>query len=94
MSQGILSAAVSPFQTILGTAVPEQNSTLLTGTFPSRDPYNTAFGSVNGAVASWNFLQSWFQVFPHYPKMFGILPIIIFAHNKYASTTHIFRIRP
>ncbi|KAH7092930.1 carboxypeptidase-like protein S1 [Paraphoma chrysanthemicola] len=48
------------------TPVPEQNSTLLTGTFPSRDPNNTAFGSVNGAVASWHFLQSWFQEFPHY----------------------------
>lgn len=48
------------------TPVPEQNSTLLTGTFPSRNPNNTAFGSVNGAVASWHFLQSWFQEFPHY----------------------------
>jgi carboxypeptidase C (cathepsin A) len=48
------------------TPVPEQNSTLLTGTFPSRKPNNTAFGSVNGAVASWHFLQSWFQEFPHY----------------------------
>ncbi|PVH95835.1 carboxypeptidase-like protein S1 [Periconia macrospinosa] len=48
------------------TEVPEQNSTLLTGTLPSREPNNTAFGSVNGAVASWHFLQSWFQEFPHY----------------------------
>ncbi|KAH4308384.1 hypothetical protein HBH64_034010 [Parastagonospora nodorum] len=48
------------------TPVPEQNSTFLTGTFPSRNPNNTAFGSVNGAVASWHFLQSWFQEFPHY----------------------------
>lgn len=46
--------------------VPEQNNTLLTGTLPSRQPNNTAFGSVNGAVASWHFLQSWFQEFPHY----------------------------
>lgn len=45
--------------------VPEQNSTLLAGTFPSREPNNTAFGSVNGAVASWHFLQAWFQEFPH-----------------------------
>ncbi|KAH7359954.1 carboxypeptidase-like protein S1 [Pyrenochaeta sp. MPI-SDFR-AT-0127] len=46
--------------------VPEQNTTLLTGTFPSRKPNNTAFGSVNGAVASWHFAQAWFQEFPHY----------------------------
>ncbi|KAH9874888.1 hypothetical protein J1614_004375, partial [Plenodomus biglobosus] len=46
--------------------IPEQNSTLLTGTFPSREANNTAFGSVNGAVASWHFAQAWFQEFPHY----------------------------
>lgn len=46
--------------------VPEQNATLLTGTFPSRNPNNTAFGSVNGAVAAWHFAQAWFQEFPHY----------------------------
>jgi carboxypeptidase C (cathepsin A) len=45
--------------------VPEQNSTFLTGTYPSRDPNNTAFGSVNGAVAAWHFAQAWFQEFPH-----------------------------
>ncbi|KAF1923975.1 carboxypeptidase S1-like protein B [Didymella exigua CBS 183.55] len=45
--------------------VPEQNTTFLTGTFPSRDPNNTAFGSVNGAVAAWHFTQAWFQEFPH-----------------------------
>lgn len=46
--------------------VPEQNTTLLTGTFPSLEPNNTAFGSVNGAVAAWHFVQAWFQEFPHY----------------------------
>ncbi|KAL6705557.1 hypothetical protein ACN47E_006674 [Coniothyrium glycines] len=46
--------------------VPEQNTTLLTGTYPSREPNNTAFGSVNGAVAAWHFAQAWFQEFPHY----------------------------
>ncbi|KAF2023941.1 carboxypeptidase-like protein S1 [Setomelanomma holmii] len=48
------------------TPTPEQNSTLLTGTFLSREPNNTASGSVNGAVTSWHFPQSWFQEFPHY----------------------------
>ncbi|CAN9124618.1 unnamed protein product [Alternaria alternata] len=48
------------------TPVPEQNTTLLTGTFPSREANNTAFGSVNGAVAAWEFAQAWFQEFPHY----------------------------
>ncbi|KAI8934484.1 hypothetical protein NX059_008186 [Plenodomus lindquistii] len=46
--------------------IPEQNTTFLTGTFPSREPNNTAFGSVNGAVAAWHFAQAWFQEFPHY----------------------------
>ncbi|KAH9864726.1 hypothetical protein IAQ61_008670, partial [Plenodomus lingam] len=46
--------------------IPVQNSTFLTGTYPSRNPNNTAFGSVNGAVASWHFAQAWFQEFPHY----------------------------
>lgn len=45
--------------------VPEQNTTFLTGTYPSRDPNNTAFGSVNGAIAAWHFTQAWFQEFPH-----------------------------
>merc|ERR1712137_15171 len=48
------------------TPVPEQNTTFLTGTYPSREPNNTAFGSVNGAVAAWEFAQAWFQEFPHY----------------------------
>jgi hypothetical protein len=48
------------------TPVPEQNSTFLTGTFPSREANNTAFGSVNGAIAAWHFLQSFFSEFPHY----------------------------
>merc|ERR1712137_613517 len=47
------------------TPVPEQNTTFLTGIYPSREPNNTAFGSVNGAVAAWEFAQAWFQEFPH-----------------------------
>lgn len=47
------------------TPVPEQNTTFLTGTYPSRKPNNTAFGSVNGAIAAWEFAQAWFQEFPH-----------------------------
>ncbi|KAI5358164.1 Putative peptidase S10, serine carboxypeptidase, alpha/Beta hydrolase [Septoria linicola] len=46
--------------------VPPQNTTLLTGTFPSRVWENTAFGSRNGAIAAWHFAQAWFQEFPGY----------------------------
>ncbi|EMD68990.1 hypothetical protein COCSADRAFT_155224 [Bipolaris sorokiniana ND90Pr] len=47
------------------TPLPEQNTTFLTGTYPSRNPNTTFFGSVNGAVAAWEFAQAWFQEFPH-----------------------------
>ena len=46
--------------------VPEQNSTLLVGTFPSQNVNDTAFGSLNGAIALWHFAQSFFQEFPAY----------------------------
>ncbi|CAK1357690.1 unnamed protein product [Cercospora beticola] len=46
--------------------VPPQNTTLLTGTFPSRIWENTAFGSQNGAISAWHFAQAWFQEFPGY----------------------------
>lgn len=45
--------------------VPQQNSRFLIGTFPSRNPNNTAFGSANGAIAAWHFAQAWIQEFPH-----------------------------
>ena len=47
-------------------AIPEQNATLLVGTYPSQDANNTAFGSRNGAFALWHFAQTWFQEFPAY----------------------------
>lgn len=46
--------------------VPEQNSTLLVGTYPSRMANDTAIGSLNGARALWHFAQTWFQEFPAY----------------------------
>ena len=44
--------------------IPEQNTTLLVGTFPSQDGNNTALGSRNAAIAIWHFAQTWFQEFP------------------------------
>jgi carboxypeptidase C (cathepsin A) len=46
--------------------VPEQNSTLLVGTYPSQDSNNTALGTENAAFALWHFAQAWFQEFPYY----------------------------
>lgn len=46
--------------------IPEQNATLLVGTFPSQDGNNTALGSRNAAIAIWHFAQTWFQEFPGY----------------------------
>ena len=46
--------------------IPEQNATLLVGTFPSQDGNNTALGSRNAAIAIWHFAQTWFQEFPAY----------------------------
>ncbi|KAI0156451.1 carboxypeptidase S1 [Xylariaceae sp. FL1272] len=47
-------------------AIPEQNNTLLVGTFPSGDSNSTARGSRNAAIAMWHFAQAWFQEFPAY----------------------------
>jgi len=46
--------------------VPQQNSTFLVGTSPSRNPNNTAQGAQNAAIALWHFAQVWFQEFPGY----------------------------
>ena len=46
--------------------VPEQNASLLVGTYPSQNPNDTTYGTLNGARALWHFAQSWFQEFPAY----------------------------
>ena len=46
--------------------IPEQNNTLLVGTYPSQKVNSTAQGSENGARALWHFAQVWFQEFPAY----------------------------
>ncbi|CAJ2510880.1 Uu.00g065050.m01.CDS01 [Anthostomella pinea] len=46
--------------------IPEQNTTLLVGTYPSQNPNQTALGSRNAAIALWHFAQTWFQEFPAY----------------------------
>ncbi|KAL9619884.1 MAG: hypothetical protein Q9160_005531 [Pyrenula sp. 1 TL-2023] len=46
--------------------IPEQNNTLLVGTYPSQKVNNTARGSANGARALWHFAQTFFQEFPGY----------------------------
>ncbi|KAI0518326.1 carboxypeptidase S1 [Xylaria bambusicola] len=46
--------------------IPEQNTTLLLGTFPSDNRNSTAQGSRNAAIAMWHFAQTWFQEFPAY----------------------------
>ncbi|KAI3327522.1 carboxypeptidase S1 [Xylariaceae sp. AK1471] len=46
--------------------VPEQNTTLLVGTFPSNNRSMTAQGTRNAAIAMWHFAQTWFQEFPAY----------------------------
>ncbi|KAI1821045.1 carboxypeptidase S1 [Xylaria intraflava] len=49
--------------------IPEQNTTLLVGTYPSGNSSTTAQGSRNAAIAIWHFAQTWFQEFPAYhPK--------------------------
>ncbi|KAI2601818.1 serine carboxypeptidase [Hypoxylon sp. NC1633] len=47
-------------------AVPEQNATLLVGTYPSQERNQTARGTRNAAIALWHFAQTWFQEFPGY----------------------------
>ncbi|CAK3839225.1 Carboxypeptidase S1 B [Lecanosticta acicola] len=46
--------------------IPQQNSTFLVGTWPSRNPNNTSFGTINAAYAMWYFLQVWTQEFHEY----------------------------
>ncbi|KAI0182161.1 serine carboxypeptidase [Hypoxylon sp. FL1284] len=45
---------------------PEQNTTLLVGTYPSQNRNQTAKGTRNAAIALWHFAQTWFQEFPGY----------------------------
>jgi carboxypeptidase C (cathepsin A) len=46
--------------------IPQQNNTLLVGTFPSQNPNMTSRGSRNAAMAIWHFAQIWFEEFPGY----------------------------
>ncbi|RMZ16090.1 hypothetical protein D0862_01388 [Hortaea werneckii] len=46
--------------------IPEQNSTFLVGTYPTRESNRTALGTENAAIALWHFAQTWFQEFPGY----------------------------
>ncbi|KAI1408193.1 serine carboxypeptidase [Hypoxylon sp. FL1857] len=46
--------------------IPEQNNTLLVGTYPSQERNQTAKGTRNAAIALWHFAQTWFQEFPGY----------------------------
>ncbi|OTB04624.1 hypothetical protein M426DRAFT_320739 [Hypoxylon sp. CI-4A] len=46
--------------------IPEQNTTLLLGTYPSQNRNQTAIGTRNAAIALWHFAQTWFQEFPGY----------------------------
>ncbi|KAI1780248.1 serine carboxypeptidase [Hypoxylon cercidicola] len=46
--------------------VPEQETTLLVGTYPSLNRNQTARGTRNAAIAMWHFAQTWFQEFPGY----------------------------
>ncbi|OTA94003.1 hypothetical protein M434DRAFT_72052 [Hypoxylon sp. CO27-5] len=46
--------------------IPEQNTTLLVGTYPSQNRNQTAKGTRNAAIALWHFAQTWFQEFPGY----------------------------
>ncbi|KAI0900235.1 serine carboxypeptidase [Annulohypoxylon nitens] len=47
-------------------SIPEQNTTLLVGTYPSQNRSQTAKGTRNAAIALWHFAQTWFQEFPGY----------------------------
>jgi carboxypeptidase C (cathepsin A) len=46
--------------------VPAQNNTLLVGTFPSDNIYDTTNNTANSARALWHFAQVFFQEFPNY----------------------------
>ncbi|KAK4506344.1 hypothetical protein PRZ48_000074 [Zasmidium cellare] len=49
-----------------GDAIPDQNTTLAVGTWPSTDTYKTSLGSIDAAYALWHFAQAWFQEFPEH----------------------------
>lgn len=49
-----------------GGEVPEQNSTLYVGTFPSQRDEATANMTENAARSLWQFAQTWFSEFPAY----------------------------
>jgi carboxypeptidase C (cathepsin A) len=46
--------------------LPKQNSTVLSGTFPTNEINATANGTTNAARALWHFSQTFFQEFPDY----------------------------
>lgn len=49
-----------------GTVVPEQNNTLIVGTYPSQNSNHTAHGVRDAAKAAWHFMQTFTQEFPEY----------------------------
>ena len=57
----------TPFEAYDG-AVPEENSTLLYGTFPDQNLAYTANTSVIAARILWHFAQLWFAEFPEYHR--------------------------
>lgn len=48
------------------TEVPEQNNTLIVGTYPSQNSNHTAHGVRDAAKAAWHFMQTFTQEFPEY----------------------------
>jgi carboxypeptidase C (cathepsin A) len=52
--------------TDFSSGVPEQNNTLLVGTFASQNQTRTANTTVAAAHAMWHFLQVWLSEFPEY----------------------------
>ncbi|KAI5928101.1 carboxypeptidase S1-like protein B [Camillea tinctor] len=46
--------------------IPETNTTVVLGTYPSQNSNQTSLGSRNAAFAIWHFAQTWFQEFPGY----------------------------
>ena len=64
ISYGLVSGNVTIFNDT--SPLPEQNSTLVVGTWSERDTYKGSFGSVQGAYAFWKFAQVFFQEFPDY----------------------------
>ncbi|KAI1635646.1 carboxypeptidase S1-like protein B [Biscogniauxia mediterranea] len=46
--------------------IPETNTTVVLGTYPSQNSNSTSLGTRNAAFALWHFAQTWFQEFPGY----------------------------